>query len=188
MDTTSAASLLGGRGSTPRGWATYILPVRCVRFGAEHLPEPYRTVALRLLEGLQRRLGDRLVSLAVYGSVARGTHRRDSDLDLLVVARGLPRGIRARLAPVEEAEDDLRDLLDSLHGQGHHVELSPLVLAPEEVCRHPPILLDMVEDAVIVYDADRFLQSCLELLAAKLKAMGARRVWVGRKWYWVLHG
>jgi predicted nucleotidyltransferase len=34
--------------------------------------------------------GPRLVSLAIFGSVARGTARPDSDLDFLIVAEGLP--------------------------------------------------------------------------------------------------
>ncbi|MEM3955706.1 MAG: nucleotidyltransferase domain-containing protein [Candidatus Bathyarchaeia archaeon] len=35
--------------------------------------------------------GDNLVSLVVYGSVARGSARWDSDIDLLIVANALPR-------------------------------------------------------------------------------------------------
>lgn len=40
--------------------------------------------------------GDRLVSLAVFGSTARGTMRPDSDIDLLLVVDPLPDG---RLSP-----------------------------------------------------------------------------------------
>jgi hypothetical protein len=50
-------------------------------------------VASRLLDALLSLYGDNLVSLVVYGSVARGRARRDSDLDLLVVFEDLPRGV-----------------------------------------------------------------------------------------------
>ncbi len=43
------------------------------RKGLEHLPEPYRSLISRLFEELLRLLNDRLKSLVVYGSVARGT-------------------------------------------------------------------------------------------------------------------
>ncbi len=43
--------------------------------------------------------GERLVSLAVFGSVARGTQRFDSDVDCLLVVRDLPPG---RMRRVEE--------------------------------------------------------------------------------------
>jgi predicted nucleotidyltransferase len=56
-----------------------------LRVGVEHLNEPYRTLVLSLLEALLKVWGERLVSLVVFGSVARGEARRDSDIDLLVV-------------------------------------------------------------------------------------------------------
>jgi len=43
--------------------------------------------------------GERLVSLAVFGSVGRGTPRPDSDIDLLLVVKDLPVG---RIARVKE--------------------------------------------------------------------------------------
>jgi len=157
-----------------------------VRVGLEHIPEPYREVVRLLLEKLLQVLGDRLVSLAVYGSVARGTPRRDSDLDLLVVVRDLPRSITERIRLFEQAEDMIQDLLDRPFDQGYYIALSPVILTPEEVRRIPPILLDMTEDAVIVYDKDNFLKSVLEYLKEKLRELGAYRVWIGKKWYWVL--
>ncbi|MBC7337187.1 MAG: nucleotidyltransferase domain-containing protein, partial [Clostridia bacterium] len=48
-------------------------------------------------QAAQEVYGERLVSLAVFGSVGRGTPRFDSDIDLLVVAAGLPRGRLARV-------------------------------------------------------------------------------------------
>ena len=56
------------------------------------LPEPYMRLTCKLLKALKDKLGDRLISLVVYGSVARGEAKRDSDLDLLIVARDLPKG------------------------------------------------------------------------------------------------
>ncbi|HDN73707.1 MAG TPA: nucleotidyltransferase domain-containing protein, partial [Archaeoglobus sp.] len=54
------------------------------------MAEPYRSILKALLEALRKRFGDKLISLVVYGSVARGEFRRDSDLDILVIIEGLP--------------------------------------------------------------------------------------------------
>jgi hypothetical protein len=51
--------------------------------------------------------GDRLVSAAVFGSVARGTMRPDSDIDLLLVVSGLPRGRMPRVGTFDAVESRL---------------------------------------------------------------------------------
>lgn len=47
-----------------------------------------------LLAGCHRQYGSRLAVVAVFGSIGRGPARPDSDLDVLVVADGLPDGRR----------------------------------------------------------------------------------------------
>jgi hypothetical protein len=48
------------------------------------------------------RFGDQLVSVVLFGSVARGQAREPSNIDLLLVARGLPRSLRDRRRPFLE--------------------------------------------------------------------------------------
>ncbi|MEM0011314.1 MAG: hypothetical protein QW424_03010 [Candidatus Bathyarchaeia archaeon] len=44
----------------------------------------------------------------------------------------------------------------------------------------------MVEDAVIIYDKDDFFKKVLDRLRRRLEELGAKRVWVGNRWYWIL--
>jgi hypothetical protein len=50
----------------------------------------------------------------------------------------------------------------------------------EEAKKHRPIHLDMVVDAVIVFDSDNFFRKILDEVAEKLKALGAERKRVGK--------
>lgn len=154
--------------------------------GLGALAEPYRTLVQRLLEELKGVLDGKLVSLIVYGSVARGDAGKESDLDLLVVAEELPRSRLARISMFDRAEERLQDLLGGLLEEGYAVALSPIIKTRREAMRVSPLYLDMVEDAVIVYDKDGFFEKILARLKKRLEELGAERVRVGRKWYWRL--
>lgn len=59
----------------------------------------HRLAGLQLdvaIKNLVDRLGDRLVAVALFGSFARGEQAEHSDIDLLVVARGMERGFERR--------------------------------------------------------------------------------------------
>jgi hypothetical protein len=61
------------------------------------------------------------------------------------------------------------------------------ILTPEEVRDHPPLLLDLTQDAVILFDRDDFPSSELEIIRAKLKELDAKRIWLDEdRWYWDL--
>ena len=160
--------------------------LRGYRVGLEHLLEPYRGVVGKLLEGLLATWGERLVSLVVFGSVARSEAREDSDVDLLVVGANLPRQRFKRQELFELAEQFVEPLIEGLRSKGLNLDLSPVILDVEEARRHRPIYLDMVMDAVIVYDRGGFFEGVLKGLAERLEALGAERRRLGKLWYWVL--
>lgn len=130
--------------------------------------------------------GKRLVSLAVFGSVGRGTPRPDSDVDFLLVVEDLPNGRMARSAKFAAVESSLAPDLAALTKIGLHPELSPIFKTPAEIQQGSPLLLDMTDDAHILYDRGDFLRRELQKFSQKLKKLGAQRVWQGNAWYWDL--
>jgi hypothetical protein len=134
----------------------------------------------------QRHYGPRLVSLAVFGSVGRGTPRPDSDLDLLIVADDLPRGRVARVMDFGVVEVGVADVLRRARSVGVTTELSPILKTPSEVGQGSPLFLDMLEDARILVDREDFLAKAFEGLRARLEQLGARRIWRGNAWFWDL--
>lgn len=119
--------------------------------------------------------GERLISLAVFGSMGRGTARPDSDVDILLIVEGLSHWRMERV-------DEFKPIESALNG----VVLSPVLKTQEEINNGSPLLLDMVEDAVILYDREYFLQNALNSLRENLARLGAKRIWRGENWFWDL--
>lgn len=150
------------------------------------LKEEYRVVADKLVETLRNFFGERLVSVVVFGSVARGEAKADSDFDVLVVAEGLPESRMRRQEIFMQAENEIQDLLEGLRREGVVVDFSPILLTPEEASKIRPLYLDLVHDALILFDRNGFFTSILNRLRRRLEEMGAKRVKRGRLWYWDL--
>jgi len=77
-----------------------------------------------LKRSLESLLGDQLVSMVLFVSMARGDYHDESDIDVAVIARGLTRELKGRILD-EVAELELK----------HHIPLSVLVLSEGEFNR-----------------------------------------------------
>jgi predicted nucleotidyltransferase len=150
------------------------------------LLERYDALLDALLAELRTHYGHRLVACAVFGSVARGTPRQDSDIDLLLVVRDLPRGRFNRVEEFLPVEARLEPALATAEPGYSSIALSPVFKTPEEVEAGSPLFLDMIEDARLLYDPEGFLAGYLDRLRARLLQLGARRIRRGNAWYWEL--
>jgi len=104
------------------------------------LKEVFDELLTKVVVAAQAVYGERLVSIALYGSVARGMRRHDSDVDLLVVARDLPRRSLKRVEEFEAIEEAMAE--DFRRGVSHEINttLSPVLKTPEEVMAGNPVV------------------------------------------------
>jgi hypothetical protein len=137
---------------------------------------------------LKTRYGGRLVSVCVFGSAARGELKEDSDIDVLLVVRGLPEDVGSRIRELRALRAALREtsVYKELIERKLPRSISEVVLTPEEVTKHPPIMLDMTVDAVIIHDEEGFLRKEIEKVRRRLEELGAIRLRGKEGYYWVL--
>ncbi|MEW6375276.1 MAG: nucleotidyltransferase domain-containing protein [Thermodesulfobacteriota bacterium] len=79
------------------------------------------TILQELKRSLKSFLGDQLVNIVLFGSMARDDYHDESDMDVAVIVRGLTRKLKGQILD-EVAELELK----------HHMPLSVLVLSEEE--------------------------------------------------------
>lgn len=151
------------------------------------LKKKFRELERSLLSELKSYYGQRLISVVVFGSVARETQTFDSDLDVLIIAEKLPIGRMNRIREFESVEEKLEPLLKAFQEKyGINTYISAIIKSSEEVEKGSPLFLDMVEDAKILFDKDKFFEKRLKRLRTRLKELGAKRIWRGNAWYWDL--
>ena len=86
--------------------------------------EPGPAILRELKRSLESFLGDQLISMVLFGSIARGDYGDESDIDVAVIVRGLTRKLKGQIL----------DEVTELEFQ-HDMPLSVLVLSEEEFNR-----------------------------------------------------
>lgn len=150
------------------------------------LKETFDELTDQMVSAVRAVYGDRLIAIVLYGSVARGTMRHDSDMDVLIVAHGLPNGRLKRVREFEAVEEMLAEHFRRAASRGITTGLSPVFKSPDELQAGSPLFLDMVEDARILYDRDGVFDRRIARLRHRLAQLGAKRIWKGNAWYWDL--
>jgi predicted nucleotidyltransferase len=150
------------------------------------LHEGFSRLQGALLSELRRDYGDRLRSVVVFGSVARGTPRFDSDLDVLIVAEPLPDGRMLRVAEFLPVEARLAPVLAELRASGIATALAPVFKTPAELLVGSPLLFDLVDDARVLLDTRGDFAAAIARLRAPMAELGSQRIWRGNAWHWVL--
>ncbi len=149
-------------------------------------PEAYRPLIVKAVKALREGLGSRLISVGLFGSVARGSPSKTSDVDLYVVGdwKSLSRSERL---------DEIFPLLKMLDGErlrllddGITTDASVYPVSREEAVRFYSLHLDLSREGIILYDPTGFLSTAWSRLKVWLEKKGAERVQTGETWYWRL--
>lgn len=150
------------------------------------IPTPWRALAERVVAEYSAALGDALLAVACFGSVARAQAGPESDLDLYLVTqvevtdpigRCMDAVLRLRETPEYQA----------LVRAGYRPDPMPVVHTAAKLATHPWILLDIADHGVILYDPQGILTQELERVRCRLRELGSRRTErPDGSWYWDL--
>jgi hypothetical protein len=127
--------------------------------------------------------GRRLVSAALFGSLARGNATPSSDIDILLIIESLPKR-------VGERQDEISKLKLQFYTLPEHwllaAPISPVLYTPDEARDFHDIYLDMTRHVVILFDRDNLLTKKLAELSTRLHELKSERHELDGKPIWVL--
>jgi predicted nucleotidyltransferase len=135
--------------------------------------EKKRDIYKALIQKLSEAFGERLRTVVLFGSRARGKTEAQRDHDIFLVIEKLPAGPLMRQKEIRRAIWDIP------------VRINTISKTPEEVDRNlTPLLLEICVDGVCLYGEDYF-EPYRKKAMQVLKQSGLKRKRIGKEWYWL---
>lgn len=151
-------------------------------------PSMFRPLLDAFVASARNAWGDQLVSIVLYGSVARGQPNTTSDVDILLVIRNAPLRYWKRLKPLAPIFRQLQQhpSWKALEAQGLYPTVNVLILSQAEARKPRPLYLDMVDEARLLVDQGGFFAHRLSTFRARMRRLGTRKIRRNGTWYWDL--
>ena len=149
----------------------------------------YRALAESFAAILLERLGEQIVCVVLYGSVARGTARPESDIDVFVVAGKTEQEKQPIRREIWKADDEFWDDEQAvgLRERGYRASVETLVVSELQAQRGLPIYLDMTLDAISLHDPKQFFARRMDQARRRMAELHSCREWVGHEeYFWYL--
>ncbi len=139
----------------------------------------YRELVEQYVEKISNFFKEKIVGILLFGSVAKGKAKpvssAESDIDLILVVRGLPK-LQERILMASKLIVELG--LSSI--------VQAIYMTPEEFETHTKSksgwIIDALVDGIILHDPESFLQNSKEKLLKELEEKGVERTPYGWAW------
>ena len=144
----------------------------------------------QLVELVKKYYGERLVSLAFFGSFVRGIFKENkSDLDLLLVLS------ETSESHCERIDEFVKNVLMPYYSSPEYINalrtlylppVSVVIYSQDEARFFHDIYLDMTLWSEILHDENSFLKSVLDAMRKKIDEWGSLRREISGKSFWIL--
>jgi len=121
-------------------------------------------IIAKMVRSLRQNFGEGLISVVIYGSYAKGNAGPSSDIDLLVVVKGLPRDWDI----IHSMEKEWMRKGRFLGKRFHIVFVSPEDVEESVECA-APLMLEIYDAHKVFFDRGKFFQRCIGRMEGLIK-------------------
>jgi len=86
---------------------------------------------------------------------------------------------------IEEKLSKTREFAIFEDAFGMRPNFQEIIFSPDELKNHPPVLLDLTTDSIILYDTGIFAEE-LAKIKQRLTELGSKKVMIKDSWFWIL--
>lgn len=152
---------------------------------SELVQQRYLHILVEACAQLRRAEAVGLRGVWLFGSVARGDARTNSDVDLVVVTKDLPGG-RKEMSERIYSSLKIEEERQFLYENGIATDLSVYPLSETELGRFYPLMLDVAREGVVLFEVDGILSRASSSMKLAMPRLGVKRRRLGRGWLWVI--
>ncbi len=146
----------------------------------------YANLILKILFTLKESIGQNFLSLGVYGSVARNSAKKESDLDIFLLCQGFPfnHGDRLDLLIELKKMKIIQDELNFLNNRRIYPRISFYPRLVSEL-KMSFFTIDIAFDIKIIYDDMNVLRSFFSDISKRIREQGIKRIYLDKERYYL---
>ena len=145
----------------------------------------YAHLLVKLFYILKENLADTLLSMGLFGSVAKGTAKKDSDIDLFIITENLDLTFVERTEYFLDLKRDntIKEEVEFLRSRGYNPKINFIIKEKNNLSANY-FTIDITFDMLVIYDTG-VLKQFLEENKEKIKKQGIEKKYLDQEKYYL---
>lgn len=152
----------------------------------DKIPKVFRPYIKNFLTFLKEELNEDLISLILYGSVARSTWNKESDIDVLLIVSNkfFKQFNEQKISEITiKFYNKFRE--DNLYDDYKNHSIQILTLSINDLEKFRTLFYDIAIDGIIIYDTNNIGVELLTKYRKRIEKLGIKRIFLDKNdFYW----
>lgn len=153
----------------------------------ENIPFVFRNYLYNFLGKIKEVFKGKLLSMILFGSVARGKWTNQSDIDLFLIFSNNSlkhKKLERKLIDIILKFEEINELLDQ-NGNNIHASIQPITLLLKDLDNFRTLFYDFAMDGKIIFDKNEIGLKFIKKIKKRIKSLGLKRIFIDdNDFYW----